>query len=137
MAYRNWPAPSRWPNGGLRRPGRVSTAHGRVGPESGRAILVASTLTPLIAGDEDAARYTELDGMLVVLTGAFLIAAGLGGLGSVADYRGPALAAQHRARGPQRHRALLRPGLGGGLEGQQTTECFRQVLGIRSLADPI
>ncbi len=57
-----------------------------VGPEAGSAILIASTLAPLVGGDDDPTRYAALAGLLALLTGAFLIGAGLGGLGFVADY---------------------------------------------------
>src|SRR5262249_48158364 len=56
------------------------------GPEAGSAILVASTLAPLMHGETDPVRYAALAGLLAILTGAFLIGAGLLGLGFFADY---------------------------------------------------
>jgi SulP family sulfate permease len=56
------------------------------GPEAGSAILVASTLIPLMEGDTDPVRYAALAGLLAILTGAFLIVAGVFGLGFFADY---------------------------------------------------
>ncbi len=54
-----------------------------VGPESTTALMTATALAPLVVGDP--ARYAAMAAMLALLVGAICLAAGLCGLGFLAD----------------------------------------------------
>ena len=56
-----------------------------VGPESGAAIIVATSLAPFAAGD-DPARYAALAGLLALMVGAILIVGGIARIGFMADF---------------------------------------------------
>ena len=56
-----------------------------VGPESGAAIIVATSLAPFAAG-EDPVRYAALAGLLALMVGAILIVGGIARIGFMADF---------------------------------------------------
>lgn len=56
-----------------------------LGPDSSLGPMIAATILPLAGADGSPARAIALASMLALLTGAFMIAAGVGRLGFVAD----------------------------------------------------
>ncbi|MEZ0095278.1 SulP family inorganic anion transporter [Streptacidiphilus sp. EB129] len=62
----------------------TSSRHVVVGPDGTTSALVAITLTPLAAGD--ASRYAALAGLLAIMVGVILLAAGALRLGFMADF---------------------------------------------------
>ena len=56
-----------------------------LGPDSSLGPMIAATILPLAGANGDPARAIALASMLALLTGAFMIAAGVGRLGFVAD----------------------------------------------------
>jgi SulP family sulfate permease len=56
-----------------------------VGPESGAAIIVATSLAPFAVGD-DPARYAALAGLLALMVGGILIVGGIARIGFMADF---------------------------------------------------
>lgn len=56
-----------------------------LGPDSSLGPMIAATILPLVAADGDPAKAILLASALAILTGIIMLAAGMGGLGFIAD----------------------------------------------------